>query len=1211
MRSSLKTIRGLIAIAAAATIAAGAVAAFQHPYGINAWDYPNQGVDLLKEAHITRYRNFTSWGDAEPRDLAPDATGGYNWWHNTLALAACVRTGAKISLSVWGSPAWAQSQSGVRLSYSPAKYAEFITAMLRHADAIAPDAVESVDLGNEDLIWETPLERDPSWYYADILRAGYAAVKAHNPNILVIPACVWQDAAHLLDEMYQLGLKECFDRISIHPYSTDPRAPVENGRVSHYPTVMRYIKYIADQNGDAFKPVWNTEYAYKVDVDEVTKTDRLWYTLEQSRRLGFIEKAFMYPGITGYHNDSYDIGGLIYAMGPHPWEPAVPCVPTTAYYMYQSYSGSHPLWDSASPEPADALPPASADAFIPNAGFENGAAGWTGATVDLTSSRSGAASGRAAGTGAITSAQKITLEKGRLYEVAFWTKISAADPKSFRLECPIIPEGIPGWHWPPMYDGLVDTRRYPGGWRRVRYMLFTSSAPTFTGKVTLRFNGAGSGAGTAVFWIDDISIRRLDLTVPAPVANLPPVPPTDLRCNGQANPDSVTGIPVLAWRFRDPDPYDSQSAYRIIVSTNPSDAAAGVGSTWDSGWRESLRSSAAYAGPAIAPGYAYFWRVMTQDGFCATSSWSAVAHFSATRNHPPASPDDLRCDGATDPTGMSSPHPVLSWTHHDIDPWDAIPSGFHLFIATAPMDAAAGNGTVWDSGLVHSSQTAVAYGGPALVPGATYYWTVRSRDTIGALSPLSPVGVFSMAQNISNTPPDTPHSLTCDGVMFPGPVASTAAPLLGWIFSDPDSDDRQSAYRVQVFPDETETAPLWDTGKVASTATYVRYGGPALAPGTTVYWRVMVWDRWDAASGFSAAASFAIRRPAVNTPPNAPTQLRCGGDVNPVNVSVPWPLLSWTFSDPEPDDTQSACEVRVASSPAALGAGGPLLWNSGVVISSASFLVYGGEALAGGTTCWWQVRVRDSRGAESPWSATALFVTASTHTVAPPPGVNSPPSVSIVEPAPGATAWSTSSVRVSAVASDPDGVIVSVEMFINGVSTAVFTNTAGGASLSVSVELTGLVHGTNTVRIAATDNDGAYSWAETPVFCTGAAAPTEPDRAPDTPLPAVPPVFFTPEALVPGTVRVIGGTNGWLQPSRGDRALFLAVPVEHGEITVAVYTLSGRPVWKGVVRAQRGGAGIIAWDCVNQDGEAIGSGVYTLVVRGAGIAASRRIAVVR
>jgi len=69
--------------------------------------------------------------------------------------------------------------------------------------------------------------------------------------------------------------------------------------------------------------------------------------------------------------------------------------------------------------------------------------------------------------------------------------------------------------------------------------------------------------------------------------------------------------------------------------------------------------------------------------------------------------------------------------------------------------------------------------------------------------------------------------------------------------------------------------------------------------------------------------------------------------------------------------------------------------------------------------------------------------------------------------------------------------------------------------------------------------------------------------------------------------------------------------VESGEITAAVYTLSGRPVWKGSVRALRGGAGIIAWDCVNQDGEVVGSGVYTLVVHGAGIAASRRIAVVR
>src|ERR1043166_1850528 len=83
------------------------------------------------------------------------------------------------------------------------------------------------------------------------------------------------------------------------------------------------------------------------------------------------------------------------------------------------------------------------------------------------------------------------------------------------------------------------------------------------------------------------------------------------------------------------------------------------------------------------------------------------------------------------------------------------------------------------------------------------------------------------------------------------------APRLSWRIEAAQRGTMQSAYQIRVAPDSgsLRRAPLWDSGKVPSTASILRsYGGPALRSATRYYWQVRVWDDSGRVSPWSAPA---------------------------------------------------------------------------------------------------------------------------------------------------------------------------------------------------------------------------------------------------------------------------------------------------------------------------------------------------------------------
>jgi hypothetical protein len=94
--------------------------------------------------------------------------------------------------------------------------------------------------------------------------------------------------------------------------------------------------------------------------------------------------------------------------------------------------------------------------------------------------------------------------------------------------------------------------------------------------------------------------------------------------------------------------------------------------------------------------------------------------------------------------------------------------------------------------------------------------------------------------------------------------------------------------------------------------------------------------------------------------------LQVEGQPSPAGLGTAHPRFSWTYQTTS-GHPQAAYQVQVASSQERLDGGTPDMWDSGVVLSSATSTVYAGQKLGDFAMYFWRVRVRDTEGE---WSET-------------------------------------------------------------------------------------------------------------------------------------------------------------------------------------------------------------------------------------------------
>ncbi|GAB4024462.1 family 78 glycoside hydrolase catalytic domain [Spirosoma gilvum] len=105
---------------------------------------------------------------------------------------------------------------------------------------------------------------------------------------------------------------------------------------------------------------------------------------------------------------------------------------------------------------------------------------------------------------------------------------------------------------------------------------------------------------------------------------------------------------------------------------------------------------------------------------------------------------NLRCEYRTNPIGVQSDKPALSWQL--VSSQRSIrQKAYQILVADSPQTLSQHTGNVWDSGKISSDASIqVGYQGKAMEPTKTYYWKVRIWDSKNTESPWSSVGSWQM-----------------------------------------------------------------------------------------------------------------------------------------------------------------------------------------------------------------------------------------------------------------------------------------------------------------------------------------------------------------------------------------------------------------------------------------------------------------------------------
>lgn len=495
------------------------------PYGINAWNWPLSTCKFYRDANFTNYRVMVSWGDYETSKSV------YDWNTQTSlneALDSANKNGAKLSLCIYDSPLWARSRPEFLLSYKPEDYAEFAEKCLQYCESRYKGLVEAVEVENEnptgtwvesELISHGTWQRDASWNYANILKQTSLSVRKfnreHGTDILVIPDAIWTGAFHHLDDLYQLGCRDYFDRLNFHYYVNSPSAcvpedPSDKNTIWQFNANIKYLKYIAKSWDDANKSLWITEYGWRYDLAKNPEFEEKRvkfnnYVMDMCRKSGIVEKIFPYVGAAHWgtppndFNDGMDILYVDNHKTPS-WHTRTPL-----YNMYVDFDNKYKTWGTKDVELIDTLPAATTDVNIFNGDFENGTVdGWINVKIDKQNYHDGIFSGKQDAPGELRTFF-YPIEKGKLYEVTLWVKITADNPGNFITYPSVIQQidDIKTNAWAPAnYYGISDTRNYPGGWRKLRFMYFT---PENIARVAFKLESKGKGT----LWVDDLQINAL------------------------------------------------------------------------------------------------------------------------------------------------------------------------------------------------------------------------------------------------------------------------------------------------------------------------------------------------------------------------------------------------------------------------------------------------------------------------------------------------------------------------------------------------------------------------------------------------------------------------------------------------------------------------------------------------------------------------------
>ena len=264
---------------------------------------------------------FFPWAYIEP------TKGSYDWRHADLVVSAANAAGITLIARLDFVPAWARPKDSTPRYLAEeqfADYARFVGAFAgRYRGSVRYIAIWNEP--NTSLEWGfRPV--DPAGY-TRLLAAAYGAVKAANPEALVLPAGLAPtlersdlalDDLVFAQRMYDAGAARYFDVMNVHAYgwTLPPDDPAGADKLNYARVEM--VRRVMEANGDGGKPIIITEAGWNDSprwAKAVRPGVRIEYTLrayEKARTewpevLAVNVWAFRLPAPAQNYNDFYTL----------------------------------------------------------------------------------------------------------------------------------------------------------------------------------------------------------------------------------------------------------------------------------------------------------------------------------------------------------------------------------------------------------------------------------------------------------------------------------------------------------------------------------------------------------------------------------------------------------------------------------------------------------------------------------------------------------------------------------------------------------------------------------------------------------------------------------------------------------------------------------------------------------------------------------------
>jgi hypothetical protein len=232
-------------------------------------------LDHLKDLGVNDIRIAVPWVYIQQADNT-----NYDWSKMDYVVHAASERGINIVGAISGTPTWAGSL--LNGHSDPADYARFAAAVAaRYNDTSTIGAIDDYEIWNEPngALFYNPVSAAS---YTKMLQAAYPAIKANNPNAVVIAGVLGAVKTipglsvapqSFLKQMYDAGAEGYFDALSYHPYHYTLPFSLGTGVANSPLEQVKALRALMDANGDAGLKIWATEYGLPTNYP-ITQTQQ-------------------------------------------------------------------------------------------------------------------------------------------------------------------------------------------------------------------------------------------------------------------------------------------------------------------------------------------------------------------------------------------------------------------------------------------------------------------------------------------------------------------------------------------------------------------------------------------------------------------------------------------------------------------------------------------------------------------------------------------------------------------------------------------------------------------------------------------------------------------------------------------------------------------------------------------------------------------------